>query len=216
MINPETGRVHTYYGAGGGGDRAARRATTPICRTSRSAPPKAAASAKRSSRRRAAGSSRPITRRSSCASWRTSRRTRACCGRSRTGEDIHRATAAEIFGIAPRSVDRGAAPLREGDQLRPDLRHVGVRACAPARHRALGGAAVHGPLFRALSRRRASTCSARARRRASDGYVETVFGRRLWLPGHQAAAARRGGRPPSAPRSTRRCRAPRPTSSRWR
>ena len=58
----------------------------------------------------------------------------------------------------------------------------------------------------------------RTRQQAREqGYVETVFGRRLYLPyiasrnqGQRAGAER-------APRSTRRCRAPRPTSSsaRW-
>ena len=51
-----------------------------------------------------------------------------------------------------RGSGRRAAALRQGDQFRADLRHVGVRARAPARDRALGGAAVHGPLLRALSR----------------------------------------------------------------
>ena len=76
---------------------------------------------------RAAGhrrSCRPTTRRSSCASWRTSRATRACCARSREGEDIHRATAAEVFGVPLAEVEPRPAPLRQGDQLRPDLRHV--------------------------------------------------------------------------------------------
>ena len=45
-----------------------------------------------------------------------------------------------------------------------------------------------------------------------QGYVETVFGRRLYLPDINRATAS-CARPPNAPRSTRRCRAPRPTSS---
>ena len=70
-------------------------------------------------------------------------------------------------------------------------RQLGIERC--------GRAAVHGPLFRALSRRRANTCSARARRRARSGYVETVFGRRLWLPeirsgSRRAPAGRRARR----------------------
>ena len=46
-----------------------------------------------------AGSCRRTTRRSSCASWRTSRRTPGCSTRSSKGEDIHRATASEVFGV---------------------------------------------------------------------------------------------------------------------
>jgi DNA polymerase-1 len=59
------------------------RRATPTCRTSRCAPPKAGASAPPSSRRRAVRSSRPTIRRSSCASWRTCRKTRACSKPSR-------------------------------------------------------------------------------------------------------------------------------------
>ena len=42
------------------------------------------------------------------------------------------------------------------------------------------------------------------------GYVETLFGRRVHLP-EITEAAGRGRAPPSGRRSTRRCRAPRPT-----
>ena len=97
------------------------------------------------------------------------------------GEDIHRATAAEVFGIPAAELTTEQRRYAKGDQLRPDLRHVGFRAFAPVEHRALGGGAVHGPLFRALSRRR-RVHAAHARDRARNlGYVETVFGRRLWL-----------------------------------
>jgi DNA polymerase I len=99
---------------------------------------------------------------------------------------------------------------RQGDQLRPHLRHVGVRPGAPARHRPRRGAGLHRPLLRPLSRR--ARLHGRTREQARDqGYVETVFGRRLYLPKstRQPGAQRRR---PSAP-STRRCRAPPPTSS---
>ena len=125
------------------------------------------------------------------------------------GEDIHRATAAEIFGVEPARGRCRAAALRQGDQLRPDLRHVGVRPGRPARPRARGGAAIHGPLLHALPGGR--RYMQRTREQARDqGYVETVFGRRLWLPEIRAATAR-AARAPSARRSTRRCRAPPPT-----
>ena len=75
------------------------------------------------------------------------------------GEDIHRATAAEIFGVEPPASRRRAAALRQGDQFRPDLRHVRVR---PGRA-SLGieraaAQQIHRSLFRALSGRRANTC----------------------------------------------------------
>ncbi len=82
MVNADTGRVHTSYSqASVITGRLASSSRT--CRTSRCAPPRAVASAPPSSRRRAAASSPPTTRRSSCASWRTSRKTRACSKPSR-------------------------------------------------------------------------------------------------------------------------------------
>ena len=45
------------------------------------------------------------------------------------------------------------------------------------------------------------------------GYVETVFGRRLYLPEIQLAQRRPCASTPNAARSTRRCRARPPTSS---
>ena len=115
------------------------------------------------------------------------------------GEDIHRAPPPRSSACRPSEVTRRAAPLRQGDQLRADLRHVRVRPGAAARHRAQRRAAVHGPLLRALSRASRSTCSARARSAREKGYVETVFGRRLWLPD-----IKRGGRPAARGRRARR------------
>ena len=52
------------------------------------------------------------------------------------GEDIHRATAAEVFGISPEGSQQRAAPLCKSHQFWPDLRHVGVWSRIAARHRA--------------------------------------------------------------------------------
>ena len=126
--------------------------------------------------------------------------------------DIHRATAAEIFGVPPDGRHHRPAPLHQGGQLRPDLRHERVRPRAAARHRARRGAAVHRQVFRALSRRRrVHAAHARARARARlrrDGVRPPAVAAR-----HQAPAAGRGAQAPSARRSTRRCRAPPPISS---
>ena len=46
----------------------------------------------------------------------------------------------------------GRAPPRQGDQLRHHLRHLGVRARQPARHRARGGRRLHQEILRALPR----------------------------------------------------------------
>ena len=52
------------------------------------------------------------------------------------------------------------------------------------------------------------------RERAREtGYVETVFGRRLYLPDIRSGNAASCDSTPSAARSMRPCRAPRPTSS---
>ena len=128
--------------AGGRGDRAAVVATTRTCRTSRSA--RAEGRRIREAFIAPAGLRdrwRPTTRRSSCASWRTSPATRACCAPSREDRDIHRATAAEVFGVPLDAGHARAAPLRQGDQLRPDLRHERLRPGAQPRHRPRRGAA---------------------------------------------------------------------------
>jgi DNA polymerase-1 len=156
-------------------------------------------------------SSRPTIRRSSCASWRTCRATSACSRPSADGEDIHRATAAEVFRRGAGGDVSRAAAHGQGHQLRPDLRHVGVRP--GARNWASTGAR---PRTTSTAISRAipawpTTWRAPARRPSMDGYVETLFGRRLYLPEIHSPATRAGARAPSAPPSMRPCRAPLPT-----
>ena len=127
--------------------------------------------------------------------------------------DVHQATAAEVFGVPLEAGHRRPAPRRQGDQLRPDLRHV-----APSAWRASSAsiAARRRDTWSATSRAiRAcgDSWTRRASRRARDGYVETVFGRRLYLPDISSRNQHSCSSAPSAPPSTRRCRAPRPTSS---
>ena len=64
--------------------------------------------------------------------------------------DIHRATAAEVFGRRARQGHERPAPRGESDQFWADLRHVGVRPCPPARHRAPCRAGVRRTILRAL------------------------------------------------------------------
>ena len=113
--------------------------------------------------------------------------------RSREGEDIHRATAAEVFGVPLAEVDREQRRYAKVDQLRPDLRHVGVRAVAQNSTSSARPAQTYMDRYFARYPGVARTWSARARRRASSGYVETVFGRRLWLPDISSGSA---GAPP--------------------
>ena len=54
-----------------------------------------------------------------------------------------------------RRSDERPAPLHQGGQLRPHLRHERVRPRAAARHRAQRGGAVHRQVLRAVSGRRA-------------------------------------------------------------
>jgi DNA polymerase-1 len=153
----------------------------------------------------------PITRRSSCAcsrrspTFRSSRRPSATARHSRNDGvgNVRRADE----GHAGRS-----APPRQGDQLRHHLRHLRLRPRQPARHSAARRPALYQEVFRALSRH-----PRLHGRDASDfcrehGYVETLFGRKCHYPDIKAS------NPPcapstSAPRSTRGCRAPPPTSS---
>jgi hypothetical protein len=102
------------------------------------------------------------------------------------------------------------APRRQGDQLRPDLRHERLRPGPPARHRTQRRAELHRPLLRALpgvARYMEEHAPwRRARRATSRPCSAAACGCPTSAPARPAAA-----RAPSAPRSTRRCRAPPPT-----
>ena len=124
-------------------------------------------------------------------------------------------------GRAPRhrgrSVRRGAgpgeqraAPLRQGDQLRPDLRHERVRPGAQPGHRRRGGQELHPALFRALSRASSSTWTRRASRPRARAMSRPCSAGACTCPRsiHRTA---RAAAAPSAPPSTRRCRARPPT-----
>ena len=125
--------------------------------------------------------------------------------------DIHQATAAEVLGMPLGAGERRSAALGQGGEFRIDLRHVGLRPCASARHLARRCATLCGAVLRALSGREALH-GRDARPGARAGYVETVFGRRLYLPEIRSRNARCASMP-NAARSTRRCKAPRRTSS---
>ncbi|HYD56247.1 MAG TPA: DNA polymerase I, partial [Burkholderiales bacterium] len=99
----------------------------------------------------------------------------------REGEDVHRATAAEIFGV----------PLPE---VEPDHRRVakvinfgliyGMSAFGVAQNLSIDRATAQTYVDRYFARfpgAKRYMDETRERARA-DGYVETVFGRRLWLP----------------------------------
>ena len=116
----------------------------------------------------------------------------------REGADIHRATAADIFGVPGRQGDDRPAALHQGGELRADLRHGRVRTGAAARHRARRGAAVHRPVLPAVP--------GRGGVHAGDARIRA--GARLCRDGVRAAAvaARHQGRGRAASRRRGACR----------
>ena len=96
---------------------------------------------------------------------------------------MHRATASEVFGVAGRR-GRRSEQRRYAKIINFGLIY-GMSAFGLARqprHRAQRRDRLHRALLRALSRREALHGRDAARRRASKGYVETLFGRRVYLP----------------------------------
>jgi DNA polymerase-1 len=109
------------------------------------------------------------------------------------GEDVHRATAAEIFGIAPEEVS--GEQRRYAKVINFGLIY-GMSAFGVARELGLERGAAQAYVDRYFARypgvaRYMENTRASAR---DKGYVETVFGRRLWLPEIRGGnAARRQG-----------------------
>ncbi|MEZ5541126.1 MAG: DNA polymerase I [Pseudomonadota bacterium] len=112
------------------------------------------------------------------------------------GEDVHRATAAEVFGVAPEAVS--------GDQRRSAKAInfgliYGMSAFGLARQLGIARAAAQEYIDRYFERYPgvAAYMEATREQARSTGYVETVFGRRLHLPdirsrnGARRAAAER-------------------------
>ena len=97
------------------------------------------------------------------------------------GEDIHRATAAEIFGGAPATVD--GEQRRYAKVINFGLIY-GMSAFGLARQLGLERSAAQQYMERYFARYPGVDAYMKdTRERArNQGYVETVFGRRLWLP----------------------------------
>ena len=129
--------------------------------------------------------------------------------------DIHTATAAEVFGVrAGRSQQRSAAH-GQGHQLRPDLRHVGLRPGVATESGPFCRAGLYRPLFRPLSRR-GRLHAAHPRNRARARAMSKPCSAAACICRKSTPKIRNAARAPSAPPSMRRCRAPPPTSSSWR
>jgi DNA polymerase-1 len=97
------------------------------------------------------------------------------------GEDIHSATAAEIFGMSPTEV--GAEQRRYAKVINFGLIY-GMSAFGLARQLGLERAAASQYMDRYFARYPGVAEYMKRTREAAreSGYVETVFGRRLWLP----------------------------------
>jgi DNA polymerase-1 len=108
------------------------------------------------------------------------------------GEDVHRATAAEIFGLAPDAVD--SEQRRYAKVINFGLIY-GMSAFGLARQLGIERSAGQQYMERYFARYPGvAEYMQRTRETArTQGYVETVLGRRLWLPEIRSSnAARRG------------------------
>jgi DNA polymerase-1 len=106
------------------------------------------------------------------------------------GEDIHRATAAEIFGVTPLEVS--SEQRRMAKVINFGLIY-GMSAFGLARNLGLERSAAQLYIDRYFTRYPGvAAYMERTRAQAREqGYVETVFGRRLWLPEIHASGPRR-------------------------
>jgi DNA polymerase-1 len=112
------------------------------------------------------------------------------------GEDVHRATAAEVFGVAPEKVS--SEQRRSAKAINFGLIY-GMSAFGLARQLGIERGAAQEYINRYFERYPGVQAYMEATREQarSQGYVETVFGRRLYLPDinarngqHRAAAER--------------------------
>ncbi|MEJ5209843.1 MAG: DNA polymerase I [Burkholderiales bacterium] len=107
------------------------------------------------------------------------------------GQDIHRATAAEVFGMAPEAVT--AEQRRYAKVINFGLIY-GMSAYGLAAQLGIERSAAQAWIDRYFARYPGvAAYMERTRQLAREqGYVETVFGRRLWLPDiHSSSPARR-------------------------
>ena len=102
------------------------------------------------------------------------------------GEDVHRATAAEIFGVTP--IEVGADQRRVAKVINFGLIY-GMSAFGLARQLDLERSAAQAYIERYFTRYPgvAKYMESTRNNAKMNGYVETVFGRRLWLPEIRAA-----------------------------
>jgi DNA polymerase-1 len=107
-----------------------------------------------------------------------------------SGQDVHRATAAEVFGVAPEKVD--GEQRRAAKAINFGLMY-GMSAFGLARQLGVDQGAARGYIERYFTRYPAVQAFMEQTRVGARerGYVETVFGRRLHLPEINASNAQR-------------------------
>ena len=178
---PRTGRVHTsYHQAVAATGRLS--STDPNLQNIPIRSPEGRRIRQAFMRRPGCGCWRPTTRRSNCASWRTCRATRACCAPSpRIATSTRRPRrkcsawrSMQVSGDQRRSAKAINFGLIYGmSRLWPG---APARASHAARRRATSSC-----ISRAIRACGATWMRTREQARR-EGYVETVFGRRLYLP----------------------------------
>ena len=130
----------------------------------------------------------------------------------RTGEDLHRFVGARVFHVEPEDVTAGDAQQGQGDELRPGLRPVGVRAVQAAHHLHRRGAGPDGRVLRPV--RRGARLPARGRGRGPRHRLHRHDARPAPLPARpHSATTGSAARAPSGWRSTPPSRGRPPTSS---
>ena len=123
-------------------------------------------------------------------------------------------TAQELFG----EVNRDTRAPRQDDQLRHPLRHLALGPRRPARRSTADEAqAMIDRYFERFPGIQPYIAETLEQACATPAITTTLFGRKTHFPRDPRARSSTSARAPSAPRSTRRSRAPAPTSSsaRW-
>ncbi len=129
----------------------------------------------------------------------------------RDGVDIHALTASQVFGVPLSEMDantrRRAKAINFGIIYGISAFGLGQQIGVPQAEAAAYIRAYFDrfPAIRAYMERIKTDCR-------RTGYVETIFGRKCWIPG-SAMPTRRGVAAPSGRQSTPRCKVPRPISS---
>ena len=126
------------------------------------------------------------------------------------GMDVHRATASEVFSLDPEAVT--SEQRRYAKTINFGLIYgMGAFGLAQSLGIERGAAATYiERYFERFAGVKRYMDETRAAARAK-GFVETLFGRRIYLPEISGGSGPRGAALPSARRSMRRCRARRPT-----